>query len=95
MGLSRPVMGLLYLLPAFFKRRPPDYCDLSLKHMRSFMFIDNIKSYTIYNNNNNNNNNNIYCNWVVTRWQWLFNANAKHEIGLLLNLRLEGYMISI
>jgi len=28
--------------------------------------------------NNNNNNNNIfiylfiYCNWVVTRWQWLF-----------------------
>ena len=30
-------------------------------------------------NNNNNNNNNIiiiiifiYCNWVVTRWQWLF-----------------------
>jgi hypothetical protein len=26
------------------------------------------------NNNNNNNNNNIfiYCNWIVTRWQWLF-----------------------
>jgi len=25
-------------------------------------------------NDNNNNNNNIfiYCNWVVTRWQWLF-----------------------
>jgi len=21
---------------------------------------------------NNNNNNNNYCNWVVTRWQWLF-----------------------
>jgi hypothetical protein len=34
----------------------------------------------------------IYCNWVVTRWQWLFNTNTKHEIGLLLNLRREGYM---
>ena len=36
---------------------------------------------TCVNNNNNNNNNNIiiiiiiiiiYCNWVVSRWQWLF-----------------------
>ena len=32
----------------------------------------------VFNNNNNNNNNNIIiiifinCNWVVTRWQWLF-----------------------
>ena len=44
-------------------------------------------------NNNNNNNNNyyyyyyyyyylfIYCNWVVTRWQWLFYMFTKHEIG--------------
>ena len=23
----------------------------------------------------------IYCNWVVTRWQWLFYMNTKHEIG--------------
>ena len=23
----------------------------------------------------------IYCNWVVTRWQWLFNMYTKHEIG--------------
>jgi hypothetical protein len=37
----------------------------------------------------------IYCNWVVTRWQWLFDTNTKHEIGLLLNLRREGYMRSM
>jgi hypothetical protein len=24
----------------------------------------------------------INCNWVVTRWQWLFNTYTKHEIGL-------------
>ena len=36
---------------------------------------------------NNNNNNKIiiiifiYCNWVVTRWQWLFYTYTKHEIG--------------
>ena len=23
----------------------------------------------------------IYCNWVVTRWQWLFYKYTKHEIG--------------
>jgi len=23
----------------------------------------------------------IYCNWVVTRWQWLFYMFAKYEIG--------------
>ena len=23
----------------------------------------------------------IYCNWVVTRWQWLFYLYTKHEIG--------------
>jgi len=23
----------------------------------------------------------IYCNWVVTRWQWLFYIYTKHEIG--------------
>ena len=32
------------------------------------------------------NNNNIiiiiiYCNWVVTRWQWLFYMYTKYEIG--------------
>ena len=32
-------------------------------------------------NNNNDNNNNIYCNWVVTWWQWLFYMYTKHEIG--------------
>jgi hypothetical protein len=37
----------------------------------------------------------INCNCVVTRWQWLFNTNTKHEIGLLLNLRREGYMRSM
>jgi hypothetical protein len=26
----------------------------------------------------------IYCNWVVTRWQWLLNTNTKHEIGFIL-----------
>jgi hypothetical protein len=34
----------------------------------------------------------INCNWVFTRWQWLFNTYTKHEIGLLLNLRREDYM---
>jgi len=24
----------------------------------------------------------IYCNWVVTRWQWLFYVYAKHEIAV-------------
>jgi hypothetical protein len=24
----------------------------------------------------------INCNWVVTRWQWLFNTHTKHGIGL-------------
>jgi len=35
--------------------------------------------WSVFNNNNNNNNNNniiiiiiINCNWVITRWQWLF-----------------------
>ena len=23
----------------------------------------------------------IYCNWVVTRWQWLVYMYTKHEIG--------------
>jgi len=23
----------------------------------------------------------IYCNWVVTRWQWLFYTYTKYEIG--------------
>ena len=23
----------------------------------------------------------INCNWVVTRWQWLFYMYAKYEIG--------------
>jgi len=23
----------------------------------------------------------IYCNWVVTRWQWLFYIYTKYEIG--------------
>jgi len=23
----------------------------------------------------------IYCNWVVTRWQWLIYMQTKHEIG--------------
>jgi len=23
----------------------------------------------------------INCSWVVTRWQWLFYMNTKHEIG--------------
>ena len=23
----------------------------------------------------------VYCNWVVTRWQWLFYMYTKHEIG--------------
>ena len=23
----------------------------------------------------------IYCNWVVTQWQWLFYMYTKHEIG--------------
>ena len=23
----------------------------------------------------------IYCNWVVTRWQWLFYMYEKYEIG--------------
>jgi len=31
--------------------------------------------------NNNNNNNNINCNWVVTRWQWLFYMYKKYENG--------------
>jgi len=22
-----------------------------------------------------------YCNWVVTRWQWLFHMHTKYEIG--------------
>ena len=25
----------------------------------------------------------IYCNWVVTRWQWLCYMYTKHEIGYL------------
>jgi len=29
-----------------------------------------------FHNNNNNN-----CNWVVTRWQWLFYMYTKYEIG--------------
>jgi len=25
----------------------------------------------------------IYCNWVVTRWQWLFYMYTKYEIDFL------------
>jgi hypothetical protein len=32
----------------------------------------------------------INCNWVVTRWQWLFNTYTKHEISLLLNFTSGG-----
>ena len=42
----------------------------------------------IYSVNNNNNNYYfyyyllfIYCNWVVTRWQWLFYMYTIYEIG--------------
>jgi hypothetical protein len=35
----------------------------------------------------------INCNWVVTRWQWLFITSTKHEIGLLLNLRREKHVV--
>ena len=51
----------------------------------------NVKIY--YNNNNNNNDDKfiiitttitttttINCNWVVTRWQWLFYMYTKYEI---------------
>jgi hypothetical protein len=37
----------------------------------------------------------INCNWVVTRWQLSFNTHTKHEMGLLLNFRPEGYMRSM
>ena len=37
----------------------------------------------------------INCNLVVARWQWLFDTNTKYDIGLLLNLRREGYMRSM
>ena len=33
------------------------------------------ETYISYNNNNNN------CNWVLTRWQWLFYMYTKYEIG--------------
>jgi len=23
----------------------------------------------------------ITCNWIVTRWQWIFYNNTKYEIG--------------
>ena len=36
---------------------------------------------TTTTNNNNNNNNNNNCNWVVTRWQWLFYMYRKYETG--------------
>jgi len=29
----------------------------------------------------NYNNVFIYCNWVVTRWQWLFYIYTEYEIG--------------
>jgi hypothetical protein len=32
-------------------------------------------------NEKHNNNICIYCNRVVTRWQWLFYMYTKHEIG--------------
>ena len=37
----------------------------------------------------------INCNWVVTWWQRLFDTYTKYDIGLLLNLRWEGYMKSM
>ena len=46
---------------------------------------DYSKNSSRYNNNNNNNNIIIIiiinCNWVVTRWQWLFYMYTKYEIG--------------
>jgi len=47
---------------------------------------------------NNNNNNNIIMNynWVVARWQWLFNMYREYEIGVKLsglNLSLRNFII--
>jgi len=28
----------------------------------------------------------VYCNWVVTRWQWLFYLYTKHEIEIIHSL---------
>jgi hypothetical protein len=33
------------------------------------------------NNNGDNNNNNNNCNWVDTRWQWLFYMYTKYDFG--------------
>jgi hypothetical protein len=37
----------------------------------------------------------INCNWVVTRWQWLFYMFYKTWNWLLINLSPEGYMRSM
>ena len=49
------------------KRQKWSYWDLW--QATPFMATRQTTSYAAHFNNNNNNN---YCNWVVTRWQWLF-----------------------
>ena len=64
------------------------YCTLHMNHILWSLESETVtrivethvplqhKSVYVYNNNNNN-----YCNWFVTRWQWLFYMYTKHEIG--------------
>jgi len=37
----------------------------------------------------------IYCNWIVTRWHWLFYMYTKHEIDMTLVLQALMSFISI
>ena len=58
-------------------------CGQNVKLVIGKLVVHIVASGIYYNNNNNNNNIIIFinCNWVVTRWQWLFYMYRKYEIG--------------
>ena len=51
----------------YFKKIAELGADLSVRGARKYYFY----IYNIF----------IICNWVVTRWQWLFYMYTKYEIG--------------
>jgi hypothetical protein len=75
----KKLLFLEYILVEFTKYLPTAFRK-SARHLRSFKKIIIIIIF-------------INCNWVITRWQWLFymytNMGGGQKLG---NLRLEGYM---
>ena len=75
--VSQRILLLLQYLSQGTNKHCPLFalpCNKNVKLYDVYVLASNATVYLYIYNNNNNNNNNIFiqCNWVVTRWQWLF-----------------------